>query len=86
MRYDHTSRAADHLLSPRFNLVYTLGKRTVLRGGWGHFYQSEGIHEISVGDGEETFFPAQRAQHWVVGLEHHFENRCSCVWRLITKI
>ena len=74
LRYDHTSYTRDQLLSPRLNLVYMLGKGTSVRGGWGRFYQSEGVHEVGVQDGEDTFFPAELAEHWVMGLEHHLSN------------
>ena len=74
LRYDHISYSDDKLISPRINFAYTLGKQTFLRGGWGYFYQSEGIHEIRVPDKETSFFPAELAKHWVAGLEHTFGN------------
>ena len=74
LRYDRVSHTDDQLFSPRLNLVYTLGENSSVRGGLGRFYQSEGIHEVRVQDGEETFFPAQLAEHWVAGFEHYFKN------------
>jgi outer membrane cobalamin receptor len=74
LRYDYTSYTKDKLISPRINLVYRLGKQTFLRSGWGYFYQSAGIHEIRVEDGEDHFYPAELAEHWAVGLEHVFHN------------
>ena len=74
LRYDNIGYTNERLTSPRFNLVWAVGQRTFLRAGWGHFYQSEGIHEIKVTDGENRFYPAERAQHWVAGLEHVFRN------------
>jgi outer membrane cobalamin receptor len=74
LRYDRNTYTGDRLLSPRVNMVYELGGQTFLRGGWGYFYQSQGIHEIGVGDGESSFFPAQLAKHWVAGLEHTLGN------------
>jgi hypothetical protein len=74
LRYDSNSYANDELFSPRLNLVYELGKQTFLRAGWGYFYQSQGIHEIKVCEGEDQFYPAELAEHWVVGLEHTFRN------------
>ncbi len=74
LRYDYNSYTQDKHFSPRFNLVYALGKQTFLRGGWGYFYQSQGIHEIRVNDGYDSFFTAELAKHWVAGLEHTFRN------------
>ena len=74
LRYDRTSYADDLLYSPRFNIVYALGEGTFLRGGWGYFYQSEGIHQIRVEEGEDSFHPASLAEHWVAGFEHLFKN------------
>ena len=62
------------LLSPRLNLIYALGPKTSLRTGWGRFYQTQGIHQLDVADGELTFHPAQLSEHRVVGLEHFFNN------------
>jgi hypothetical protein len=73
-RQDYTSYSDDNNKSPRLNAVLSVGPRTTIRGGWGHFYQSEGIDEISVGDGETDFFPAEKAEHWVLGLEHKYES------------
>ena len=74
LRYDAVSWADDNLLSPRINLAFALGKRTALRLGWGYFYQSQGIQEIDVQDGENRFYPAERAEHRVIGIEHAFPN------------
>lgn len=74
LRYDQTTYTDDRKISPRFNIVYALGKETYLRGGWGYFYQSQGIHQIRVEDGEDRFFPASLAKHWVAAFEHLFNN------------
>lgn len=72
LRYDAVSWADDANLSPRVNVALALSKKTALRLGWGHFYQSQGINEINVQDGEDRFYPAERAEHRVVGIEHAF--------------
>jgi hypothetical protein len=74
IRYDRASYSGDDIISPRLNMVFTLGERTTVRGGWGYFYQTQGIDGLYVGDGESSFSPAQRAEHWVAGLEHEFES------------
>lgn len=72
LRYDAVSWADDANLSPRVNVALALSKQTALRIGWGHFYQSQGINEISVQDGEDRFYPAERAEHRVIGVEQAF--------------
>jgi len=74
LRYDKNAFTSDTHLSPRLNLVYSLGKQTFMRGGWGYFYQSQGIHELQVEEGEYQFYPAELAKHWVAGFEHTFGN------------
>jgi outer membrane cobalamin receptor len=74
LRYDRNSFTGDDLLSPRLNAAYALGRQTYVRAGWGFFYQTDRIHEIRVAEGERTFSPAQRAIHWVAGIEHTFRN------------
>ena len=71
-RYDYASYSNDNLISPRLNVVYALGRKTCIRGGWGHFYQSQGIHELHVQDEVDIFFPAEHAEHRVIGFEHTF--------------
>jgi hypothetical protein len=74
LRYDSHSHTPDRLWSPRINLAYALGKQTFVRAGWGHFYQSQAVHEIRVQDAENQFYPAELAKHWVAGFEHTLRN------------
>jgi outer membrane receptor protein involved in Fe transport len=76
LRWDLQTYAAEpeSTLSPRLNLVYALGSRSALRAGWGYFYQPERIFELQIQDGVDTFSPAQRSEHHVLGLEHQFDG------------
>jgi outer membrane receptor protein involved in Fe transport len=74
LRWDRQTYIPDEQLSPRLNLVYQLGDRTTLRAAWGRFYQSQGIHELDVADGLNTFLPAEVAEHLVIGLETSFAS------------
>jgi hypothetical protein len=73
-RWDQQSHTSEDQLSPRVNVLYTLGSRSAIRAGWGRFYQSQGIHELRVEDGISDFFPAQLAEHRVISFEHNFAN------------
>ncbi len=61
-------------LSPRLNLRYDPDARTQLRASWGRFYQAQGINELQLEDGIQTFFPAQRADHLILSAEHALVN------------
>jgi hypothetical protein len=54
--------------------AFDLGQRTTLRGAWGIYRQVEEINEISVEDGEDGFYPAQKAEQYDLGLEHKFSE------------
>jgi hypothetical protein len=85
LRYDRNAFTNDQYYSPRINLVYSLAKQTFLRGGWGHFYQSQRMHEIKVANGETDFYPAQFSKHWVAGLEHTLNNGLNLRMEVYTK-
>ncbi len=72
LRWDRQSWIGDSQLSPRVNLMYSLGDHTVLRAAWGRFHQSQRLNELQVEDGVEDFYPAQLANHWLFSVEHSF--------------
>jgi outer membrane receptor protein involved in Fe transport len=74
VRYDYTSWTGDKNISPRINFAYNLNKQTVIRAGWGKYYQTQGIHKLNAVDGDQRFYPAELAEHRVVGIEHEFKN------------
>lgn len=61
-------------LAPRVNLLYQLDPATELRASWGRFFQAQGIDELQVDGGIDTFFPAQRADHAIISVEHVFAD------------
>ncbi len=73
--YDEADGATQ--LSPRVNLLYDLSAQTQVRASWGRFFQAQDINELQVEDGIDTFFPAQRADHFILSLEHAFMNGVS---------
>lgn len=68
-RYDRHTATGDTLLSPRVNLAWRLGERSVLRGAWGRFHQSQRPYELQVEDGESALRRAELSEHWVLGTE-----------------
>ena len=74
LRFDYASYTGDKLWSPRVNMVYELNKKTFLRGGWGYFYQTQGIDDLKIQYEEPSLHRAQRSEHFVLGLEHFFDN------------
>ncbi len=68
-RYDRHTATGDTLLSPRVNLAWRLGERSVARAAWGRFYQTQRAYELQVEDGESALVRAERSEHWVLGYE-----------------
>ena len=80
LRWDdqtYTDLASDAQLSPRLSFLQALGDNTELRLSWGRYHQSQEIHELQIEDGIDTFWPAQRADHFIAGIRHTFNNRLS---------
>jgi len=70
----YTTANNDDQTSPRINILYRLAKNTILKFGFGQFYQAQEINELQVSDGIDEFFPAQRARHVVASLSHKFAS------------
>ena len=71
-RQTYTGVSGGTQLSPRINLLYDLDSDTQLRASWGRFYQAQGIKELQVEDGVETFSAPQWAEHSILSVEHLF--------------
>lgn len=69
VRFDRHTATRDNLLSPRVNLAWRWGERSVVRAAWGRFFQSQRPYELQVEDGESALQPAERSEHWVLGFE-----------------
>ncbi len=74
LRFDHNTFTHDRLWSPRVNALYALNRKTSLRAGWGYFYQMQEADEMRVQFEETSPFRAQRAEHYVLGVDHQFDN------------
>lgn len=74
VRFDRHTLTDDSVWSPRANLAWKLGRASVLRAGWGWFSQSQRAYELAVEDSDTRLHPAERAEHWVIGFEHVFDE------------
>ncbi|MEQ8329696.1 MAG: TonB-dependent receptor [Longimicrobiales bacterium] len=72
VRYDRQTHTGDESVTPRVLLRWDAGDRTSLRGSWGRYVQSQGLHELPVQDGEATFSPGEEARQVAVGVERRF--------------
>lgn len=68
-RFDRHTYTDDAVWSPRAGLALALDEKTMLRTAWGRYYQAQHIGSLDVHNGVQTFQPAARATHYVVGLE-----------------
>ncbi|HKU14700.1 MAG TPA: TonB-dependent receptor [Steroidobacteraceae bacterium] len=59
--------------SPRVSVLYTVSPQTHWRASVGRFVQFQGINELQVEDGVDTFYPAQRANQAILSFDHSFD-------------
>lgn len=74
LRWDqqnYTTTNDDKQYSPRAGLLFEVNDRTKIRIGWGQFYQAQEINELQLSDGVDEFFPAQRAEHFVLNVKRN---------------
>jgi len=73
LRWDdqtYTDLSSDSQLSPRLNMMFRPLDNTELRFSIGRYHQSQPVHSLQIEDGITNFWPAQRADHLIVGLKH----------------
>ena len=74
VRFDHVSHTDDNVVSPRLNLAWQPRVGTSVRGAWGTYWQSQSLSAMQAQDGVDQFYPAERAEHRVLGLEQALPN------------
>ena len=77
LRWDdqtYTDLSSDSQLSPRLNMMFRPWDKTELRFSVGRYHQSQAVHSLQIEDGITNFWPAQRADHLIVGLKHLTES------------
>jgi outer membrane receptor protein involved in Fe transport len=80
MRWDqqtYTVANNDRQISPRASLLFQASDNTEVRLGWGQYYQAQETNELQVSDGIDSYFPAQRAEHFVANIRHTFSDETS---------
>ena len=82
LRWDKHSLTRESRLSPRLNLAWAVGERSVVRAAWGRFNQSQRPYELGVEDGETEFNPVERSDSRVLGIEHLFRGPLGLALRL----
>ena len=73
-RYDHRSHTSDSDISPRLQAALELTTNTTLRASWGTYYQSHGLQELSVVDGDTLFPPLNARSRSPWASQHVFEG------------
>ncbi|MFL5540419.1 MAG: TonB-dependent receptor domain-containing protein [Longimicrobiaceae bacterium] len=90
VRYDRDAATGERHATPRASAALQLDANTRLRGAWGRYAQAQGLHQLQVQDGVESFFPAERAEHRVVGIERAAGNavtvRVEAYQRLLSRV
>lgn len=76
-RQSYKSASSGSQLSPRLGLLHRLSEHTDFRLSWGRYFQSQLVEELQIEDGVEAYAPAQRSEHWVVGVQHRFQDGTS---------
>lgn len=74
-RIDHWSTTGETAAAPRFNLAWSPVDGVSVRGAWGRYTQGQGLHQLQVQDGVDTFRPAERAEHRVLGVDLALDGR-----------
>jgi hypothetical protein len=72
VRHDWREHTGDSDWSPRLLGRLDLGDRTSVKGSWGRYHQSQGLHELAVQDGETGYVGSEVADQIAVGVEHLF--------------
>jgi len=75
LRYDNISYTGEELYSPRINILVIPRQNTSINMSWGYFYQPQKIYELDIPDYDTNFYTAERAEHWIVGFDHDFNNK-----------
>ncbi len=88
LRWDdqtYTGLNSDSQLSPRLNVMFRPREQTELRLSVGRYHQSQPLQSLQVEDGISNFWPAQRADHLIVGIRQLINDETSVRLELFRK-
>jgi len=71
-RFDYFDMNKEVNLSPRISASFTTNKGTTFRAAWGYFYQSPKFKQLAYRTPTDSNTLAQRAIHYILGVEHRF--------------
>lgn len=74
VRYDRAAHDGQEELSPRLLVRWDAAPGTSVRGSWGRYVQTHGIHELNTQDGERIFSPAESSTQVALGLERRLQE------------
>jgi outer membrane receptor protein involved in Fe transport len=71
LRWDdqtYTELVSDAQLSPRASIMHAITPKTEMFMSLGRYHQSQGVNDLQIEDGITNFWPAQQADHLIVGM------------------
>ncbi len=71
-RLDYFDINKELTFSPRVSAAYSLGNNTILRGAWGHYYQSPDYKQFAYSESSDSNTKSQEAIHYILGIEKTF--------------
>jgi outer membrane receptor protein involved in Fe transport len=80
LRWDdqtYTELESDSQLSPRINMTHAITSKTEMLMSWGRYHQSQGVNDLQIEDGITNFWPAQQADHLIVGIRTLIKDKYS---------
>lgn len=80
LRWDdqtYTDLSSDSQLSPRFSYLFRPWENAELRVSMGRYHQSQPVQSLQIEDGITAFWPAQRADQYIVGFRQLFAGDTS---------
>ncbi len=70
----YTNLSSDSQLSPRFSFLFRPWTDGELRVSLGRYHQSQSVQSLQIEDGIATFWPAQQADHFIVGFHQQLRE------------
>jgi outer membrane receptor protein involved in Fe transport len=71
-RFDYFDFNRDKTFSPRISASYRFGAETNIRAAWGYYYQSPIYRQLAYSTSSDTNTQSQKAEHYILGVEHNF--------------